>query len=294
MIITELRGGLGNQIFQYATGRALAELQNDPVLKLGIAGYESSQPSGDTFRSYRLKFFNIKAQPATTEEVKSYKYPLGIISKIKRGIDKKIFRKFYMDYHPELMQNKNLKYLDGFFQSEKYFSNIREKLLTELTLKPEFISTDMISVERDMMDCESPISLHVRRADYVTNAQNKAHFGAPTLDYYKEAIRYMAEHVQNPTFFAFSDDIDWLKQNIDFGNNKVIYVSKPSGEKGLQDYEELILMSKCKHHIMANSSFSWWGAWLDQNPSKIVIGPKQWTVNPKDHPNITPDGWLRF
>lgn len=317
MILTRLRGGLGNQMFQYAMGRTLSITRDGEPLKLDISGYDT-QVQGDTLRSYRLQFFNIKAEIATPKEICNAKYPYGIFSKFLRAFNQKVLRKHYIDFHPELLkkyQNNDVSkisehesstkpiYLDGFFQSEKYYLDpaIQETLRNDFKLKAEYISTAMKAIMETIRATPTSVSLHVRRGDYVTNkAANKAQ-GLCSIEYYEKAITYIKSETQNPHVFVFSDDIEWVKENLalesHFQNtfqdtstqeSLVTYVSSA----GLQDYEEMTLMSECKHHIIANSSFSWWGAWLNANPNKIVVAPKQWTPKNSNHPNILPFDWI--
>ncbi|MBP6974854.1 MAG: alpha-1,2-fucosyltransferase [Candidatus Pacebacteria bacterium] len=313
MILTRLRGGLGNQMFQYALGRVISKVHNEE-LRLDTTGY-ATKVQGDTPRSYRLQFFNIQGDIATPEDVLRAKYPFGIVSKVLRAFSQKILRKNYIDYHPELLERKSATsgtlYLDGFFQSEKYYTvgsnDFREMIQNDFQLKPEHISPVM-KIYMDQIqamgnpasDFENSVSLHVRRGDYVTNPSANKTQGLCSIQYYTDAIAHIKQHISNPHFFVFSDDIEWVKKNIPINSpssqneggvlSPVTYISNPE----LQDYEELALMSLCKHNIIANSSFSWWGAWLNSNPDKIVIAPKQWTVSGTDHPNIIPEKWLKL
>ncbi len=163
MIITRLCGGLGNQMFQYAVGKTLADKVGQE-LKVDIEGY-ATQIQGDTPRSYRLQFFSLKADIASREEIKRYKYPYGIFSKALRYLKKKILRKFYLDYHPEIIKNTP-KYLDGFFQSEKYFLKNRDAILNDFNIKPEYISNEMTKFKKIINETPNAVSLHVRRGDY--------------------------------------------------------------------------------------------------------------------------------
>lgn len=313
MIITRLNGGLGNQMFQYAFGR-IASLKRSKAgkaeeLKLDITGYGAPKMNirlePDTYRAFRLGFFNIQAEIATTEEVRKAKYPLGIISKGWRGFKHKLLRKFYIDYHPEQMDRLAKSggifaaikdrifppYADGFFQSELYFNapEFRSAIVSDFQLKPEWISPAMKDIDDVIRQAEGSVSLHVRRGDYVSHKTVAKVQGACSPEYYAEAISRIASSVPNPHFFIFSDDIEWVKQNIPIGHIAT-YVSNPA----LKDYEELVLMSHCKHNIIGNSTFSWWGAWLNQNPDKTVIAPKRWTARNTENPNIIPAGWIRI
>lgn len=307
MIIINLKGGLGNQMFQYATGRSLVN-KNDAELFLDKTGLEKTAYS-DTPRAYELGNFNIIENFVDENKLKKVKYPYGTISKGFRFINARILKKNNLDYHPEFLKNlakkfraqKNV-YLDGFFQSEKNFSDVdlevRETLLKEFTLKEEEISNTFREMSGRIFIEDNSVSIHIRRGDYVENTDTNKYHGTCSLSYYKEAIKIMKDKVEKIDeektltlpirFYIFSDDIEWVKENLEITDNKQ-FVS----DKKLSYQEELILMSKCKHNIIANSSFSWWGAWLNQNSDKIVIAPTPW-VDKKHNPhkNITPESWL--
>ena len=135
------------------------------------------------------------------------------------------------------------------------------------------------------------VSIHVRRGDYLTNPVTFQTHGLCDIDYYKKAIDEILDLVDKPHFFIFSDDQSWAKSNIIFGAPTDYVMHNNS----LKNYEDLRLMSYCRHHIIANSSFSWWGAWLGNNPEKIVIAPKKWFNDPKiDTTDLIPDTWLRL
>ena len=301
MIITNLKGGLGNQMFQYATGLSLSK-KNNTVLLLDISGYSDQRIlNSDTPRFFDLKHFEISAKIADSEQVKKTKYSHDLISKICRGINKKILKKNYQDFHPELLINISDKisknpnhniYLDGFFQSEKNFSKIRPALLQEFQLKPELITDQVKYFQRQITGLDSnrnSISIHIRRGDYVKNPQTKKYHGLCPLLYYRDSIDLIAESIDHPHFFIFSDDTEWVKENLKISFNNTFV----SG-LGLSPQQELYLMSKCSHNIIANSSFSWWGAWLNKNINKIVIAPEKWTVKNTEHPNIIPAGWIKI
>jgi hypothetical protein len=158
----------------------------------------------------------------------------------------------------------------------------------EFTLK-EPLSAISQEYTNKILDTKNAVSIHIRRGDYVLNTSTNKHHGVCNLDYYEAAVEYIREKIESLTFFIFSDDIAWVKENLKLDN--AVFVSSPE----IKDYEELILMSKCKHNIIANSSFSWWGAWLNQNPDKIVIAPRQWTTKKTaDELDILPKSWIQI
>lgn len=286
MIIIKLSGGLGNQMFQYAFGRAFS-VKNSIEFKLDISGYPKQ-----TLRQYKLNNFNIIENLATEEDLKKIKNPYGILSKIKRVIwDQKILRQFHVGYEPELFKKQDETYFDGFFQNERYFIDIQEIIRKEFTLKYPMGESAKKSLEL-IQQSPTPISFHVRRGDYVLDEKTKKYHGGCSEEYYANALKLIKEGVENNiSVFVFSDDIEWVKKNIKI-NARTFYVSNDT----IQDFEEIMLMSKCHHHIIANSSFSWWGAWLNNRSDKKVIAPKVWLARSKDkeHNNVVPNHWIRI
>lgn len=288
MIIVKLKGGLGNQMFQYATGLAVASAQGEE-LKLDVSGYNDPRyVNANTPRQYRMFPFNLSAGVATITEVEKARNPLWFFSKILRAFNQRILKKHYVDYDPKLFK-KRCNYIEGYFQSEKNFIEIKDKVLKEFTLKKEFES-EIFLAEKNRIDKIKGVSVHIRRGDYVSDPKTKSAHGVCSKDYYEKAMSIMRSKIESAVFYFFSDDIEWVKK--EFGTHAdYIYVSRPS----LVEYEELMLMSSCAHNIIANSSFSWWGAYLNQNKHKIVIAPKKWVNRePDPHPSIIPEGWIRI
>lgn len=285
MIITNLKGGLGNQMFQYALGRKLS-LHNNDQIKLDISGYPRQN-----LRSYRLDAFNIVENIARAEEIKKFKYPYGILSMAWRRFSFKILRRFHIGWEPRLLaklEKKQNVYLDGFWQSYRYLEDVVDVIKKDFTLKEplEKVCPELIH----QIEATNSISLHIRRGDYVADTKTQKHHGSCSLDYYRQAVDLVAKKVVNPTFFIFSDGIDWVKNNLSI-SHPVIYVSNPE----LQDYHELILMSLCHHNIIANSSFSWWGAWLNDHSDKIVISPSRWVNNNSVKiDDLIPPTWIKI
>ncbi|HED06224.1 MAG TPA: alpha-1,2-fucosyltransferase [Ignavibacteria bacterium] len=287
MIIIRIGGGLGNQLFQYALGRNLSLTKNIP-LRLDLSWFKTNLD-----REYKLKYFNTREIIATDSELKKIKR----YQKINSGryflhnllfsnesiyIEEKQFH-----FNSKVLDIKDIAYLIGYWQTEKYFENIKDIIRKDFTLKNEpsgFYKND----EQEIREKNS-VSLHIRRGDYITNGIANANMGVCSLEYYKKAVNIIKDSVNNPTFFIFSDDIDWATENLQI-DSPAVFVS----DKKLKDYEELILMSKCKHNIIANSSFSWWGAWLNNSPDKIVIAPKKWFNDTKrNSKDIIPNNWIK-
>lgn len=291
MVIVQLTGGLGNQLFQYACGRAIA-YRNQKALKLDITKY-----SIDPLRDCRLYQFNIAASITSPDEVTHYKlaYPgsLSRLYKLQQYLLPYYRRRVLLERHyhfdADILKASGNVYLKGYWHSERYFVDIADLLRQELTIKAEPDSNNLAMI-RIIQQTES-VNLHVRRGDFVSSAATNKLHGVCSLSYYENAITEVTKTVKEPRFFVFSDDIAWVQHNLSLAY-PVTYVTHNGAEK---DYEDLRLMSHCKYHIMANSTFSWWGAWLSAYPQKIVVAPKQWTQNPAwNDKDLMPATWIRL
>ena len=291
MIIVKLIGGLGNQMFQYAVGRHLA-MKNKCMLKLDTSGFKDYK-----LRNYDLGHFNIQENIATSEDLSRVTFPSDKwICKIGKHLRTKYTDIPQIQYINEQTYNFTLEiltlgdntYLDGYWQSEKYFSDITGVIRDEFIVKnkPDPINESYLG---EIRDCES-ISVHVRRGDYVSNPTTARVHGFLGSKYYYDAINAILERVDNPHFFIFSDDPEWAEKNIK--PDAPITCVKHNGAK---NYEDLRLMSTCKYHIIANSSFSWWGAWLSSNKDRFVIAPRRWfksdSLNARD---LIPESWHKI
>jgi len=285
MIITKLIGGLGNQMFQYAAGRRAAYV-NNAELKLDITGYENQE--GMTPRAYMLHIFNIQENFASESEINKLKKENIFFNKLNKFIP--VFKNSYIKekhfyFDQDILNIKDNSYLEGYWASEKYFKDIEDIICKEFTLKDKSDVINQKIISR-IKKCDS-VSIHIRRGDYVFDEKINKYHGECNLDYYLKAIALIAKKVKSPHFFVISDDIKWAKQNL-YLKFPCIYVDHNIGKK---DYEDMRLMSECKHNIIANSSFSWWGAWLNKN--KVVIAPKRWftdkSINTED---LIPNSWI--
>lgn len=285
MIRVKIFNGLGNQLFQYACGRAIQEKYGGD-LYLDISDFKTNK------RSFRLDKFklneniNFLNKDNTFSNIRKNKL-LNVIYKIIPNTSFKIQSKFgkylyFGEEYKEIENNfTNNYYLYGYWQSEKYFSNIKDKIKSEIQLRDE-LSSD-IKLINEIEKCNS-VAIHVRRGDYLTN---KLYKDICDKDYYKNAINVIKEKIEKPIFFIFSDDCKWVEENW-FLDENVFFVND-----NYEDYEELIIMSKCKHFIIANSSFSWWGQYLSENSNKIVVAPKRWYNNDKKV-DIFMNEWIKI
>lgn len=288
MIITKITGRLGNEMFQYAIGRMLAH-KNNTELKLDLFSFEKPP-----IWPYTLNRFNIIENPATKKEVewfKKYNWKKGrfwfwynrLIADRTRYADERQF-----NFEPWIITLKDPVYLDGLWQTEKYFKEIEAIIRKEFTLKNP-LSEHSKTFEHKIRETEA-VSLHARRKDYVSDKIVSEWLGACSVEYYNEAIKEIGERVKNPSFFVFSDDPTWVRKNI-VPPFPTVYVT---GNEERPE-EDMYLMSRCKYHIISNSSFAWWGAWLNPNLDKIVIAPRRWFKNKKnDTSDVVPKTWVKI
>lgn len=265
MKIIKIKGGLGNQLFQYAYGRNL-ELSGEKVV-FDTSFFNGAKAKIDTARNFKLYNYNIETKAKFSDKNHSL---LNILDKVKRKMGFK---------HEE------------FYQSEKYFLKSVDAIRKEFTLKNP-LTPKSTEWKEAIIKTENSVCLHIRRGDYVHDPKTKAFHGTCSVEYYKKAFGAVFKRVINKEIkiFVFSDDLAWAKENL-FFNFPTYYVSDPQ----IPDYEEIYLMSLCKNNIIANSTFSWWGAWLNQNSDKIVVAPKQWFVNKTaDELEILPKTWIQI
>ncbi len=305
MITLKLKGGLGNQLFQYACGRALA-LRNGQKLALDVTGYTYQKPgSVETPRSFSLSPFAINVDeiiqtPHSGDH--THPSPSGEISLWTRII-RKITGNYHIGWDPSFFKKINAEakagkdiYLDGFWWSENYFSDASNAIREDLKLKSP-LSPRAQEMSRIIEQSESiPVSIHIRRGDYVLDPRTNAYHGVCSKEYYDRALAHLVSQTgPRIQIFIFSDDIAWVKENMPF-DYPTQYVSRPLADtEAFADYEELTLMSRCSHHIIANSSFSWWGAWLNPSSDKIVIAPSRWTQKKvRDSREMLPSSWIRI
>lgn len=295
MIIVKLTGGLGNQLFQYAIGRAISEKTGSKLL-LDIRSYE-----WDKLRRYELSHFLINASIAKVEDIEFTKSSkIAFFDRLFLKIFGKeipYYRKAYIK-EPSFSFDLNFSnyrtsnvYLEGYWQSENYFSSIRFQLLNEICVREDKFSKNFHIYKNKINSTLSAISIHIRRGDYVENPESTAFHGLCDLDYYTNAMQLIEQTTTNPLYFVFSDDKEYVYEIFGARENVCIIQNLSF------DFEEMFLMSMCKHNIVANSSFSWWGAWLNQHGGKIVIAPKRWFTNEEmQHKtkDLLPHTWIRL
>ena len=271
MIMLRLIGGMGNQLFQYATAKALA-MQKSCELVLDITAFETYK-----LHRYSLNHLKISAPVASP----------SIVGQWGGGFH---YRETSLVFDPMLFEAPTPLYLEGYFQTEDYFKFAREKILDEFKVVSPLEGRNE-ELLNNLKRTPRTVSVHVRRADYVSNPAANAVHGTCGVDYYQRARDYFLAKLENPVFVVFSDDIPWARENLAFGDSAVFV----DWNDASTNYADLKLQSACHHNIIANSSFSWWGAWLGRQEGKEVIAPEKWFADGA-HPghSIVPSGWVRI
>lgn len=295
MIVAKLYGGLGNQMFQYCAARSLAK-QKETVF-LDTKFYEENASDTDSFvaRNYELGIFkNLKSRKAS-----GLRYAIftgkSFLTKAIRARLKPLFQYLHhpgTSYIPLIHYAKSRHvYLDGYFQSEKYFSDKRDFILSEFKFPP-LDEENKLTVMK-INSALNAVSVHIRRGDYLIPNINSIH-GILSLNYHHQALSILRGRYESLQIFVFSDDIEWAKQNLNTGGLSAHFLDNNHGD---DSWKDMALMTHCRHHIIANSSFSWWGAWLSTRGGD-VFAPYNWFVSPFEFEinDIVPRHWtvLRY
>lgn len=299
MIIVNIKNGLGNQMFQYAFGKML-EWRYGVEVYFDLLREDISEPLITDLDVFSIEPI-LEFKPASRKvfepfSVRQYRdnkqYIKYVYYKLRRKYHfNKLITEPCASQYMELIESLNVNkkyYFLGFWQNPRYFEGFESRIRSFFV--PVDVSVYQLPVAKEIIASEyDTISLHFRRGDYLTSG-----FIEPiSLAYYYNAIKLISEKLNNPFFYIFTDEPEWVETNftMQFPHKLV------TGNTGKDSYKDILLMSKCKNHIMANSSFSWWGAWLDENPDKIVIAPKKWyaTVDRDKYAlEITPKEWIRL
>lgn len=277
MNVIRLCGGLGNQLFQYAFGLACSHET------LYDVSWFARPHHKETPRRYELAQLNCTVP--TPQSVRSL--GLGVYHVRDGNGYSRWLRKFKeaspVRFDPTLCRLDG-KYLTGYFQSEKYFASCRKQILSAFTSRAP-LSPDSDALRREIAQANS-VSIHVRRGDYLTHQHVYSLCGP---DYYTRAIEDIASRMRNPVFFIFSDDMDWCRNNLKIRFDHT-FIDHTDRDNPICD---LMLMKSCRHNIIANSSYSWWGAWLNENPTKTVIAPQNWFADGRQTDTI-PHSWIKL
>ncbi|WP_128545530.1 alpha-1,2-fucosyltransferase [Larkinella soli] len=294
MIIVELMGGLGNQMFQYAAGRHLA-LLNQTELALDIYYLLDRGPRLDkhfVYRNFDLDIFGIET-PAIPPEI-SLKYgrcaPLGrqILNRFRSPGPYRYTAERHFHFDPALLRKRGPLYLSGYWQSPRYFEAIGAVIRDDFRFSDPLPGASRLLLAQ--IQETNSVCLNVRRADFVTNPVH----GTFGNDYYRKAEALLLKKVENPHFFVFSDDLDWCRTHLALRSPVTLVDHRHAGSK-FRHY--LFLMSCCRHFIIPNSTFAWWAAWLSRHEEKVVIGPGKWFSRPlfaRNTDSLFPEGWIRM
>ncbi len=288
MIIIRLSGGLGNQMFQYAFAKSLSILHPEQSFSLDISSFQG------TYRKYDLQHFCVDIPIADN------KNKAQLLDKEKTFLNK--FREKYSPYYKKikveeqyyhfdkkLLEVKQNALINGYFQSEKYFKVCEKEIRENFQFRknPLGDNSDMLAT---IQNTANAVSIHIRRGDFVGNSLHPLQ----SEFFFKESISILQAKASNLHLFLFSNDVAWVKEYLHFDVPYTI-VDINNEENG---FEDLRLMSCCQHHIIANSSFSWWGAWLNPNPNKIVVAPAKWvdsqSVYYQNLDDIIPESWIKI
>lgn len=291
MIIVRLCGGLGNQMFQYAAGLALAR-RHETELRLDLEWFEGNR----IHQGLELpRVFALPIPEASPAEKKKVLGWLGapwlrrVFSKPAMGALRPTHLAVEPHFHywPGFEGLPADAYLAGYWQSERYFAVVADQIraLFRFAAPLDARSTQLAR----QMSVTTSVSLHVRRGDYVHNPQVRRIHGVDLTRYYQQAIDTIMDRVATPHFYVFSDEPGWVRTHLSIDASATFV----DHNRGPDSYRDMQLMSLCKHHIIANSTFSWWGAWLNQDPKKIVIAPRQFFVDSAfDTKDLYCPGWL--
>lgn len=287
-IIIKLQGGLGNQLFQYALGRNLS------LTRQAVVKYDLSWFGTQTKRKYDLGNYRVTVNFATSEKAAALQRcerktgKLAFVHNLLYADDTVYIKERSFRFDPAILTTTPPAYLDGSWQSEKYFAEVADTIRRDFTLinPATGVNAEMLAAIRRTR----AIAVHVRRGDYATDKTTKVFHGLTTLSYYQQALEKIQTIEPSSKIFVFSDDHAWVKSNLRF-HLPTVFVDHNSPKSG--HHEDLRLMAACRHQVIANSSFSWWGAWLNPHPQKVVIAPKKWfndpTINTDD---LLPASWI--
>lgn len=286
MIIVKIWGGLGNQLFQYSFGKYLAARLGAEV-KYDIQ--VTNTLNSFTQRDLAISFFNVEMPLATPTEVNQKKYFSNIhLARLERKMAQHfpaLLKTHIVEPNEpsafDEMQVRDNCYYEGYWQAFKYVQPVDDVIRRHCTLAQP--SGQPVADMLAQITASNSVSIHVRRGDYL----NHKYLPACSMSYYQQAMSVFTKAVSNTKFFIFTDDIAWCREN--FTGSQYVFVT------GNQHFEDMYLMSSCRHNIIANSTFSWWGAWLNSNPEKMVVAPGLWHTKQVHKSNdLLPESWIKI
>lgn len=291
MFTIKIQWGLGNQMFQYAMIKSLS-LKHKKDFSLDISEYKTY------FRPFELELFNIEKQYTYKKDIPFYErlksknrylsFLYGKWKKLCSIINPNHYIEKSLGFDKNILQQPT-QYFEWYFQNEQYFSNYEDEIRNAFQFKENANDKNTKIIKK--MQLKNSVSIHIRRWDYISNKSAAQFHELCGIDFYQRAIHYIKERVESPVFFLFSDDIEWVKENLGL-NEESYYIDWNTWKNS---HEDMRLMSNCKHNIIANSSFSWWWAWLNPNKNKIIVAPKNWLKDKKiNAEHSLPSSWIRL
>jgi hypothetical protein len=293
MVISQITGGLGNQLFQYAAGKALSLHHKVPLFLDVSSFYRKELPELEVPRNFELfNFSGISDNMIQDEKINALikiKKETILSKRLIPAYKKKVYQEPHYHFDKNFFKAREAVLLKGGWQSEKYFKKYEIDIRNRLIINNSLIK-NVLDISKIIKN-QNSVSVHVRRGDYLRKKIIYEWHGVMGKDYYATAFDLLKRKTKDLKIYYFTDDIDWVTQNL----LQVFDGEIVSGAITQSHYEDIFLMSQCKHNIIANSSFSWWGAWLNNNPNKIVIAPKKWfNKGPKDTQDLIPEEWLKI
>jgi hypothetical protein len=297
MIIVRLSGGMGNQMFQYALGQTLAlkhgvELKLDAELLLNRVRWPGNQSKSVPFRNYDLEIFNVSAELAHRSEIPALHrlYLTGVsklaLDRLRCRLIPNPGREKSFAFDPAILKLGRQAYLEGYWQSPKYFDEIADRIRGDFALK-HAMSDKALKLQAGICSGNS-VCINVRRTDFVESSVH----GTFGMKFYEQGIRVIAEKAKIDWIYIFSDDVRWCEEHLAFDYRSTVVGHEFAGPK-FGDY--LYLMASCRHFVIPNSSFAWWAAWLNTDPQKIVVAPQRWFLNEGiNTDDLCPKGWFRI
>lgn len=296
MLIVNLIGGLGNQMFQYALGQSLEHKRQIPVKYDTIDLLDRTPRENLTHRDFELNVFKGAVPIASAREAALFRFqPVELLDRayyrVLRQLKQPLIyeEKNWFEYDSGVLQTPHNTYFNGYWQTEQYWDN-------HAAVRAAFIfrhepTGENLRLAEEIRAQPQAISVHIRRGDYISNPLFSQVHGVCSPSYYEQAVHYIMGRLPTVQLYIFSDEPEWVRQNMQF-DAPAVYVAHNHDKNS---FEDLRLMSLCKHHIIANSSFSWWGAWLNPNPDKIVIAPRQWTqFESGNGADLIPKNWIKM
>lgn len=287
MVIVKVMGGLGNQMFQYALAKRLEYEGRETRLDYS---YFSEIPTGDTVRKNFLTEYGSDIAEATEKDMKKIKGEQTFLSKIlcRAGIKKRqILVENEQRFYPEVFF-KDPVYLIGYWQSPDYFTGVENALRKQFNFLNRVKRREDKELLEKIRAAEHSVSIHVRGGDYL-KAENASVFGGIcTKEYYGGAIKYIEESIGQCQFFVFTNDVALAEKVLPIEKGQYTIIEEDTAREA---YVDLCLMSQCKYNIIANSTFSWWGAWLNEHQPQIVVAPEKWS-HVREGKSLYPKSWI--